>query len=73
MQSPDVFVRLPLLSRHLESTCTCTKDCEPHGLKTRKEDGGPTCDNVDQLVCDSGLATTIVLHLQSGDHVRSIL
>jgi hypothetical protein len=32
-----------------------------------------TSNNIDKLVRDGGLATTVVLHLQTGDHVTSVL
>lgn len=32
-----------------------------------------TSDDVDKLVRDSGLATTVVLHLEGANHVRSVL
>lgn len=34
---------------------------------------GSTSDDIDELVGDSGLATTVVLHLQAGDHVGGVL
>ena len=32
-----------------------------------------TSDDVDELVRDGGLATTVVLHLERADHVRRVL
>ena len=45
-------------------------------LSTRRRnclERGGTSDDVDELVGDGSLATTVVLHLQRGDHVAGIL
>ena len=34
---------------------------------------GGTRDNIDELVGDSGLATTVVLHLEGSNHVGGVL
>ena len=34
---------------------------------------GSTSNDIDQLVGDSGLATTVVLHLEAGNHVGGVL
>lgn len=39
----------------------------------RRLKGTGTCDDVDELVRDGGLTTTVVFELQIRDHVASVL